>query len=79
MHLVDESLAKVLLDDIDATTHSHILSIRRYSGAGEGGFDALGHKMEGGAALHHQRCARVVRQDEDGNVIDRVLAPPTPP
>jgi hypothetical protein len=35
--------------------------------------------VKGGSAFHDQRCTCMVGQHEDGGVIHRVLAPPTPP
>src|SRR5439155_8343893 len=39
----------------------------------------IGDEEEGGASVHLQRFARVVREDEDRDVIRRVLSPPALP
>ena len=41
--------------------------------------DALGDEVEGRAALHLERGARVVRQDEHRHMVRRVVAPPAAP
>ena len=38
--------------------------------------DAARHEVERRPTFHRERGARVVRQDEDGDVVGRVLAPP---
>ncbi|MBW3613464.1 MAG: hypothetical protein KY392_06355, partial [Chloroflexi bacterium] len=43
------------------------------------GGDAIGHEVERGAALHHQRLPLVVREHEHRCVVRRILAPPAPP
>ena len=57
-------------DDVAVPGHRPRLRQRR--------LDAVGHEVERRPALHHQGLARVVRQDEDGRVVGRVVAPPTP-
>src|SRR3546814_19584704 len=41
--------------------------------------DAAGHEVEGRAAVHLQRRARMVGEDEDWDMIGRRLAPPAAP
>ena len=45
----------------------------------ERGVDAVGDEVEGRAALHLERRARVVRQHEHRHVVGRVVAPPALP
>jgi hypothetical protein len=41
--------------------------------------DAVCDEVEGGAALHLERLARVVGEHEDGRVVRRILTPPALP
>src|SRR5262245_51457667 len=41
--------------------------------------DAIGHEVEGRSALHRDGRTSMVRKDEDGYVVGRVLAPPSLP
>src|SRR5439155_1744194 len=45
----------------------------------ERGLDPVGDEVEGRAALHRNRVARVVGEHEDRRVVGRVLAPPACP
>src|SRR5438105_5031351 len=42
-------------------------------------FDSIGHKVERGATVHHERVARVMGEDKDRDVVGRIVAPPTGP
>ncbi len=79
VHLVDQAVAKILLNDVDAATRSHVFAPCRLAGALERDDRAFGHEVEGRSAFHDQRCACVVGQHEHRDVIDRILAPPAAP
>jgi hypothetical protein len=79
VHLVDQAFAKVLLDDTDAATNANILAFGRVARLRQGGVNAFSNEVEGSASFHDQRRTRVVGQHEHWGVIDRILAPPTPP
>ena len=79
VHLVDQALAKILLNDVYAATKTNVLAFGRFASLRQGGGNALGNEVEGRSAFHDQGCACVVGQHEHWDVIDRILAPPTPP
>ena len=79
VHLVDQALAKILLNDIDAATKTNILAFGRFARLRQGGGNAFRNEVEGRSSFHDQRCACVVGQHEHRAVIDRIFAPPTPP
>ena len=78
VHLVDQALAKILLNDVDAATKTNILTCGRFASLRQGGGNAFRHEVEGRSSFHDQRCACVVSQYEHWDVTDRILAPPTP-
>src|SRR5215813_2078405 len=41
--------------------------------------DAIGHEVKGRSALHRDGRTSMVREYEGGDVVGRVLAPPSPP
>jgi hypothetical protein len=55
------------------------LPVRRRAGLRVGGLDAVGDKIEGGAAFHLQRRAWILGQHEHGHMVWRFLAPPALP
>src|SRR5262249_4452309 len=77
--LVEQSRLQVLADCRRAAADAHILAARRSLRLLERGFDSVGDEEEFGAALHLERLARMVGQDEDGAVVRRLLAPPAFP
>ena len=79
VHLVDQALAKILLNDIDAATNANILAFGRFARLRQGGACAFSNEVEGYSSFHDEGRARVVGQHEHRDVIDRILAPPTPP
>jgi hypothetical protein len=72
-------LAKILLDDMDTATHANIFACGGSPGEIKSDGGTLRHEVKSRSAVHDKRWARVVREHEDGDVIHRVLAPPTPP
>ena len=79
MHLVDQAVAKILLNDVDSSTDANILAICSIASLSKGGSNALSNKVEDCSSFHDQRRARVVGQHEDWDVIDRIFALPTSP
>ena len=79
VHLVDQALTKILLNDVYAATETNILASRRFAGLRQGGGDAFRNEVERRSSFHDQRRAGVVGQHEHWNVIDGIFAPPTPP
>ena len=79
VHLIDKAVAKILLDDVDSATYANIFAIGSFAGAFKCDGNASRHKMEGGAPVHDKRRAYVVGQHEYRHVINRIIAPPTPP
>ena len=79
MHLVDEPGVQILPDSGCASAEADVAAARRLLGTGKRGLDAVGDEMEDRAALHFQRRPRMVGEDEDGNVIGRIFAPPASP
>ena len=79
VHLVDQALAKILLNDVYAATNTNILAFGRFASLRQGGVNAFRNEVEGCSSFHDQRCACVVGQHEHRDVIDRILAPPAPP
>ncbi len=77
--LVDESGAQVLLRRRGAAADRDVLAVRRGDGLLERALDAVGDEVEGRPALHLERRALVVGEDEHRCVERRVLAPPAPP
>jgi hypothetical protein len=53
--------------------------LRGVAGAIERLVNAAGDEVERRSALHLQRLARVMREDEDRRVVRRILPPPTAP
>lgn len=79
VHLVDKAVAKVLLDDIDPATDANIFASGGLPGALKSDDSTFCHEVKGRSAVHDERWARVVGEHEHGDVIHRVVAPPTPP
>ena len=79
MHLIDEPSIQILLDGGNASPESNITTAGRFLCAGKRSLDAVGDEVEDRTAVHFERRARVVREDEHRNVIRRVFAPPASP
>ena len=60
MHLVDAAGLQVLPDRGDAAAEADVAAARRLARALERGLDAVGDEMEGRAARHRERRARVM-------------------
>src|SRR5919199_4130104 len=79
VHVVDEPGTKEVADDGGASADPYVLAIRSLAG----GLERLGRRsvdeVERRAALHLDRRARVVSEDEDRRVERRGRAPPPPP
>ena len=79
MHFVNQALAKILLNDVYATTNANILAFGCFARLRQGGGYSFRNEVEGRSPFHDQRQTCVVGQHEHWDVIDRILAPPTPP
>ena len=79
VHLIDQAEAKILLNDVDSATNANIFVSGRFPGSFKSHGSTFRHKVEGCSSFHDQRRARVVGQHEHRDVINRILAPPTPP
>src|SRR6185295_151150 len=79
VHLVDQSGLEILPDRIHTAAEPDILVLRRVPRALQRRLDAVGDEVEGGAALHGERGARMVGEDEYVAVVGRVVAPPALP
>ena len=63
--LVEQPGLEVLLGDVRPAAQVDVLAAGRLARLRQRRLDAVGDEVEGGAALHHERLARVVREDED--------------
>ena len=76
---VDQPRAKVLLDCRDSAAKPDVLIFCGVPGSFKSSVNSVRHEMEGSSAIHGDRRARVVGEDEDGRVVRRVVAPPSLP
>ena len=79
MQLVNQPSLKILPDRRRPATETHVQSVSRLPGALQGGVDAIGDEMKGRAALHLDRRARMMGENEYLCVIRRVVTPPALP
>ena len=83
VHFVDLAGEQVLAEDGDAAADADVLILSFALGCGfglvQGGVGSVGDEVEGGAAFHFEWRARVMREDEDGRVVGRIVAPPASP
>ena len=79
VHPVHQPRLQVLAHGRDAAPDAHVLCPGGFARPPQGGLDPVGDKVEGRAARHLDRLARVVRQHEHRHVIRRALAPPPLP
>src|SRR3954466_2390327 len=79
MDVVDEARLEILPHRRHTATDADVLEPGHPARAVERLVDAAGDEVERGAAAHHERFARVVRQHEHGHVIWRFVAPPALP
>ena len=52
VHLVDQALAKILLNDIDASAKPNILAFGCFASLRQSGDNTFRHEVEGGASFH---------------------------
>src|SRR5439155_410770 len=76
---VDRAGGQVLLDDARPTSEQDVLVAGDVPRLVERGPDPVGDEEEGGASIHLDGFARMVREDEGRDVIRRVLSPPALP
>src|SRR5260370_41528149 len=79
MQIVDQPGAKILTHRLDATTNLHVAALGGELRLLQRRLDTLGHGYEGGAAVHLDRIARMVRQHEGRRVIGWIVTPPALP
>ena len=79
MQLVDQPRLQILPDRRNAAAESDVAAARRGARLFERGLNAVGDEAKLRAALHLERRARVMREDEHRRVIRRLLAPPAAP
>src|SRR6185437_16175874 len=79
MQLVDQTRPQVLAEGRDTSSETHIPSSCGGSRLLQGCVNALGDEPELGSARHPDRCARVMREDKNRNVIRGLSAPPSLP
>ena len=77
--LVHQACGQVLVGDRRATGQRDVESPCGILGLSERRLNPVADEVEGGAALHLERFARVVGQHEDRMVEGGILAPPPPP
>src|SRR5580698_5170106 len=79
MQLVYQTGAKILTHRLGATTNLHVAALGGESCLLQRRLDTVGHEDEGGAALHLDWIARMMRQYEGRRVIGWIVAPPALP
>src|SRR4051812_2638216 len=79
MQLVDHPSLQILPDGRGPAPDTDVLLPRRLPRLPERGLYPIGHKIEGGPPLHHDRRALVMRQDVHRRMVRRLLAPPALP
>ncbi|SPE44519.1 hypothetical protein SBA7_40033 [Candidatus Sulfotelmatobacter sp. SbA7] len=79
MHLIDKSSAQILPDCSNPAAQPDIATGCSVHRPFQRGVNAVGHKVEGGASAHADRCARMFGQHENRRVVWRILAPPSLP
>lgn len=79
VQIVDEAGLDVLADGGGAAAEADVFAFGGGPCLFERGVDAVGDEVEGCAALHVERRAWVVGEDEDGSVVGGFFAPPAFP
>src|SRR5947209_12746038 len=79
VQLVEQAGGEVLADRRGTAADAHVLLSRGLLRLLERRLDPVRDEVERRAALHRERLARVMRQDEHGDVVRRLLAPPPLP
>jgi hypothetical protein len=77
--LIDQAGGEVLLDDAGSSSEQDVLATGGLLRLFEGGSDPVGDEEEGRASIHLLGLTRVMREDEGGDVVGRIVAPPTLP
>src|SRR5512132_33664 len=77
--LVQQTRRQILLRGARTAADRHILVAGRCPGLLECRLDSIRDEVKGGSALHLQRLARVVGENEDRVVEGRVVSPPALP
>src|SRR2546429_622354 len=79
MQLVNQGGAQILPNGGYAAAEADVAAVCCSGRLLQSGVNALGHKAKLRTPRHPKRRPRVMRQHEDGRVIRRPFAPPTPP
>lgn len=79
VQFIDQALAKILPDRMRSAADAHVLAGSGFPRLVECVANACGDEVELRAAFHFDRGTSVMSQDEDGNVIGRIVAPPAGP
>src|SRR5580704_13949986 len=79
MQFVDQPGAKILTHRLDTTADLHVAALGDEPRFLQRRLDTVGHEDEGGAAVHLDRFARMMRQHEGRRVIGWIVAPPALP
>src|SRR4051794_443397 len=79
VQFIDQAGLQILANCRNATANLDVASSRGVACALERGVDTVRDEVERGAALHYDRLAGMVRQDERRSVIGRIVSPPALP
>ena len=79
MQFIDEAVTKILLDRIRPTADPHVQSAGRLACPVERLANASRDEVELRVAFHLEGWTRMMRQDEDWNLIVRIVPPPAFP
>src|SRR6476620_6106692 len=79
IQLINQYAVQVLLSDIRAAAQSEVFVLLSSLRVPKGRVNSFGDEVKGCAALHLNRLAGVVRDNEDRHVERRIVAPPTIP
>src|SRR6185312_3424156 len=79
MHFVDQAFLEKLSDGMGTSADADIFPARSVASQRQRFPNASRHEIEGRAAFHLDRIARVVAEHKDRHVVRRVVAPPAFP
>src|SRR6202051_5100201 len=79
MKFVEQTCLQILPDDRNAAADANVLAAGDLCRPRQRGLDAIGHEVKDGAALHLDRRARMMGQDEHRHVVRRIVSPPALP
>src|SRR4026207_817653 len=79
VHLVDQPGGEVLTNGGNAPAESDVLALSRLVRALQCGMDAIGKEVKDRSALHREGRTSMVRENEDGNMVRGIVAPPSLP